>query len=176
LKLANMKFMILQIICERSEVSGYEIKQLVGERNFLIRKQNSEEWADDATAFVDVGLKELMRKEFVKSDLLFRRFVITEQGKKLLQQEILAALTFSRERDDRFDLAMVAIPLVALEKVAVALEKRKKILAENAEHIHTLFESQSRTEQFYDLHSLPRHPLLVIKHEIEFIDVLLQEL
>ncbi|MBU2700953.1 DNA-binding PadR family transcriptional regulator [Sporomusaceae bacterium BoRhaA] len=174
MKLTNIKFMILQIICERSEVSDYEIKQLVAQRNSLIRKQNSEEWSD--TAFVDVDLKELKKKELVKSDLLLRRFAITEQGKKLLQQEILAALTFSRERDDRFDLAVVAIPLVALEKVEVALEKRKKLLAEAAEHIHTLFESQSRTERFFDLHSVSRHPLLVIKHEIEFIDVLLQEL
>jgi DNA-binding PadR family transcriptional regulator len=58
MKLANVEFMLLQIICEQSDISGYEISQLVKERKY-------KEWADIGTTSVYVGLNKLSKKQLV---------------------------------------------------------------------------------------------------------------
>jgi DNA-binding PadR family transcriptional regulator len=172
MKLTNVEFMLLQITCERREVSSYEINHLVKERGY-------KEWTDIRTASLGVALKKLNKKQLVKSyidttmqgsDPMPRKYEITNEGKKLLQQEIIAALSSSRERDYRFDLALAAIPLVTTEEVVAALEQRKKFLTEVAQHVNAIFESQNTTQALF------RHPLICIKREIDFMDILLQEL
>jgi DNA-binding PadR family transcriptional regulator len=178
MKLTNMEFMLLQITCERTAVSDYEINRLVRERGY-------QDWVDIGTTSVDGGLNNLSKKQLVNScvdttksgkSLMPQKFEITNEGKKLLQQEIIAALSSSRERDYRFDLALAAIPLVTTEEVVTALEQRKDFLAEVAQHINTIFESQGGKELPVNLQALFRHSLLFIKHEIDFMDILLQEL
>lgn len=48
--ITNVEFMLLQIICERKEASGYEINQLIKERGYR-------EWVDMGTTSIYVGLK-----------------------------------------------------------------------------------------------------------------------
>ena len=128
MKLTDVEFMLLQMICDRTEVSDDEI-------NYLVKEQGCKEWTDIGTASLGAVLKKLSKKQLVKSDttkqgrdLIPSKYEITNEGKKLLHQEIIAALSSSRERDYRFDLAFAAIPLVATEEVVVALQKRKNFL------------------------------------------------
>ena len=178
MKLTNVEFMLLQITCERMEVSDDEINRLVRERGY-------QEWGDIGTTSVDGVLNHLSKKQLVNSSvdttklgnsLVAPKFVITNEGKKLLRQEIIAALSSSRERDYRFDLALVAIPLVATEEVVAALQQRKNFLTEVAQHINTIFEAQGGKKLPLNLQALFRHPLLFINHEIDFMDILIQEL
>lgn len=178
MKLTNVEFILLQIICERTKVSDYEI-------NCLLIEGGYQEWIDIGTTSVKGGLNNLTKKQFVNSCVVTaksgknpmpQQYQITNEGKKLLQQEIISALSFSRDRDDRFNLALVAISLVATEDVIVALKKRKNFLLEVAERINTRLELQEGKKLPLNLQALFRHLLLFIKHEIDFMDILIQEL
>jgi DNA-binding PadR family transcriptional regulator len=178
MRLTNVEFIILQITYEREEVSGYEIDQWIKERGYR-------EWADIGTTSIYIGLAKLGKKRLVSSYLdtakygrspLPRKFSITDAGKKVLKQEILAALSSTRERDYRFDLAVAAIPAVATEEVVAALEERKIFLREVAERGNRLFEKQGGPALPLNLQALFKHPLLYIQSEIAFVDSLIQEL
>jgi len=178
MELANVEFMLLQIICEQQEVSGYEINQLVKKRGY-------KEWADIGTTSIYVGLNKLSKKQLVNSHIdtakqgkgpMPRKFAITNEGKELLKQQILLALSSSRERNYRFDLALAATPFLTSEEVIVALNKRKKFLAAAAENINKKFEAQGGARLPFNVQALFRHPLYLIKHEINFMDILITEL
>lgn len=178
MNLTNVEFIILQIIYERKGVSGYEISRLVKERGYM-------EWANIGISSIYVGLNKLSKRKLLHSFIdtekqgkgpMPKKFKITQEGKKLLRQEILLALSSSRERDCRFDLAFTAIPLVAPKEVVAALKKRKNFLEETAERVSTIFESQGGEELPFHLQALFNHPLLFIKQEMDFIDSLLQKL
>ncbi|MEN6566078.1 MAG: PadR family transcriptional regulator [Veillonellales bacterium] len=186
MKLANVEFMLLQIICEHRDVSGYEISQLVKKRDYR-------EWADIGTTSIYVGLNKLSKKQLVTSYAdtkkqgkgpIPRKFKITDDGKKILKQEAISALSSARERDYRFDLALTVIPLLPTEKVITALRKRKIFLAEVTENSIKRFESYKKKELlFYDERGLPfymktlfNHLTLMIKYEIDFIDILIENL
>ena len=178
MKLTNVEFIILQITYEREEVSGYEIDQ-------WIKDQGYREWADIGTTSIYMGLAKLGKKRLVSSYLdtakygrgpLPRKFSITEAGKDVLKQEILAALSSARERDYRFDLAFAAISLVAAEEVVAALEQRKIFLKEAAERVNQLFAEQGGPALPFNMQALFKHPLLYIQSEIAFVDSLIEEL
>jgi DNA-binding PadR family transcriptional regulator len=178
MELTNVEFILLQIICDKTEVSGYEINQLIKERGY-------KEWADIGTTSIYVGLNKLSGKKLVNSYMdiakqgrgpLPRKFAITNEGKKLLQQETLVALSTSRERDYRFDLALAAIPFLGTEEVIAALKSRKKFLMEVASNINQKLEAQDEKKVPINLQALYWHPLVLIKHEIEFMDSLIQDL
>jgi hypothetical protein len=177
MNLSEAELLILQISCERTTISGYEIDQLVKDRGYI-------ECTANKTIFVGAVLKKLMKSQLVTfvtdaagktRDPMLRKIAITQEGKNLLRQEILAALSSSRERDVRFDLAVAAIPFLAREEVIAALEQRKKFLREIAEHIQVLFESQGGKELPLHLRAF-NHPLLFIQRELDFMDVLIQKL
>ena len=178
MELTNVEFILLQIICDKTEVSGYEINQLIKERGY-------KEWADIGTTSIYVGLNKLSGKKLVASYMdmakqgrgpLPRRFAITNEGKELLQQETLVALSTSRERDFRFDLALAAIPFLATVEVITALKSRKDFLLEVANKINQKLEAQGEGKVPINLLALYWHPLILIKHEIEFMDSLIDDL
>lgn len=178
MNLSEDELLILQIICERTTISGYEMDQLVKDRGYI-------ECTASKTIFVGAVLKKLMNSQLVTfvsdttrktSDLMLKKVAITHEGKNLLRQEILAALSSSRERDVRFDLAVVAIPFLAREEVIAALEQRKKNLLEIAKHIQVLFETLGGKKLPFHLQASFNHPLLFIQSELDFMDALIQKL
>jgi DNA-binding PadR family transcriptional regulator len=178
MELTNVEFILLQIICDKIEVSGYEINQLIKERGY-------KEWADIGTTSIYVSLNKLSGKQLVNSYMdmakqgrgpLPRKFTITNEGKSVLQQEIIAALSSSRERDYRFDLALAAIPFLTTAEVVAALKNRKDFLLDVADNINHKLEVRDEKKVPINLRALYWHPLLLIKHEIEFMDSLIQDL
>ncbi|HEX3033163.1 MAG TPA: helix-turn-helix transcriptional regulator [Bacillota bacterium] len=177
-ELSNVEFMLLQIVFEKGEVSGYEINQLVKERGYR-------EWADIGTTSIYIGLNKLTKKHLLDSFIatgkqgkgpIPRKFTINNDGKKALKQEIIYSLSYTRERDHRFDLALGASPFLSPEEVVTALEKRKQFLSEATHNIEQKLSSQGGNHLPFHVKALFEHPLFLIKHEISFMDNLIGEL
>ena len=178
MRLTKVEFIILQIVYERKEVSGYEIDQWIAERGYRA-------WADIGTTSIYTGLAKLGKKRLVSSYLdtakygrgpLPRKFSITAAGQEVLRQEIITALSSSRERDYRFDLAIAAMGLVERKEVTAALKQRKELLAATAAHMEAVYAAQGGAALALSRRALFQHPLLCIRSEIAFVDSLLQEL
>ncbi len=177
-KLSNVELILLEIINQAKEVSGYRIGKLVEERQYRV-------WADIGTTSIYTGLEKLKRKGFVTSRLdtakrgkgpLPRKFRLTKKGRLTLKKEIERSLSCARERDRRFDLALAGIPLLPPEKVVTALRERKEFLGEVAEQIKSRFQSIGGEALPINIKSLFKHSLHLIKHESKFMDKLLAEL
>ncbi|MGN7384609.1 PadR family transcriptional regulator [Paenibacillus sp. SAFN-117] len=177
MEITNVELMLLQIIYEQKKVSGYEINQLIKERGYR-------DWGDIGTTSIYVGLKKLSEKQLVNSYLderkqgkgpMPRKFKVTDNGVKILKQNTLESLSSSRERDNRFDLALAGIPFLTTEEVVAAFQKRKEFLSEVAKNINKKFESQGGSRLPFHVQALFKHPLLLIKNEIEFMDILITD-
>lgn len=178
MELSNSEFILLQIIYDREITSGYEINQLIKARGYR-------EWADIGTTSIYVGLNKLHKRKLVNSYIdvekqgrgpVPRKFEITAEGREVLQQETLEALSSTRERDFKFDLALAAIPFVPKEAVLAALQQRKGFLTEVAEGINQKLTTVNKKHVPVNLQALYWHPLILIKNEMEFMDNLIQEL
>lgn len=176
-KLSNAEFMLLQIICERGELSGYEIDRLVKERGYR-------EWANIGTTSIYIGLEKLKNKNLVDFYIdgkkqgrgpLPKKFKVNDEGKKVLKQEILKGLLSSRGLD-RFYLAFAATPFLTAGEVIKALQGRKQSLAEDAAKIKKIFAAQGGKKLPLNVRILFEHPLFLIKNETEFTDNLIEEL
>lgn len=178
MEISNVEFILLQIIYEQKEVSGYEINQIIKERGYR-------EWGDIGTTSIYVGLKKLSNKQLVHSYLdttkqgkgpMPRKFEVTINGVESLKQNTLEYLSSSRERDNRFDLALAGIPFLTTKEVLTAIQKRKDFLSKIGENINKKFEAQGGVRLPFHVQALFKHPLLLIKHEIEFMDILMTDL
>lgn len=178
MELSNTEFILLQIIYDKEMVSGYEINQLIKARGYR-------EWADMGTTSIYVGLNNLNKRKLVTSYIdvdkqgkgpVPKKYEMTEEGKKVLQQETLEALSSTRERDFKFDLALAAIPHVPKEAVLAALQQRKSFLTEVADGINQKFEDLKKKQLPVNLQALYWHPLILIKNEMEFMDSLIEDL
>jgi DNA-binding PadR family transcriptional regulator len=177
-KLSNVELMLLQIISQAGEISGYAIGKLAEERQYRV-------WADIGTTSIYTGLEKLKRKGLVTFRLdvgkrgkgpLPKKFRLTTKGRLTLKKEIERSLSCTRERDRRFDLALAGIPLLPPEKVVTALRKRKKFLGEVAGQIKARFQSIGGEALPINIKAVFKHSLHLIKHESKFMDRLLAEL
>jgi DNA-binding PadR family transcriptional regulator len=178
MELSNSEFILLQIIYDREMISGYEINQLIKDRGYR-------EWADIGTTSIYVGLNKLHKRKLLNSYIdiekqgrgpVPRKFEITDEGKTVLQQETLEALSSTRERDFKFDLALAAIPHVPTEAVLAALQQRKSFLTEVADGLNQKLATFKIKQVPVNMQALYWHPLILIKNEMEFMDNLIQEL
>jgi DNA-binding PadR family transcriptional regulator len=177
--LTNVEFALLQIIHEMQEVCGYEIDQLIKERGYR-------EWAGIGTTSIYTGLERLRKKQIVNSYIdvkkegkgpLPKKFKITRKGEDILREEVFAAISSCRRRDQsRFELGIAGIPLLTTMEVISALNKRKESLLKVTEHIEEKFAQQGGDALPLNVRALFKHPLSLIKCEVEFIDTLIEEL
>lgn len=174
-QLSNVEFALLQLISENGELSGYEINKLIEERGYR-------EWANIGETSIYSGLDKLNKKVLVEFYVdaykqgkgpLPKKFKLTDKGKETLRDEVLRALSTTRERDRRFDLALASILLLVPEEAILALNKRKEFLANESERLKNKLESQGGENLPFHVKSLFKHPLVFIDTEIEFVDELL---
>jgi DNA-binding PadR family transcriptional regulator len=177
-QVSNAEFMLLQIICQAGEISGYKINKLVEERQYRI-------WAGIGTTSIYTGLEKLRKKGLVASRLdvakrgkgpVPKKFRLTQRGQAALKKDIERALSSTRERDLRFDLAVAALPLLTLPTATSALRKRKKFLREVARQVNARFQALGGEGLPLNIKSLFKHSLHLIEHELEFVDVLILDL
>lgn len=176
--LSNVEFMLLQMIAECRLASGYDIKKLVDRRGYR-------EWANIGTTSIYAGLKKLSEKGWIaseESDEKFgkgpmpNRFILTEAGKAALRKEILDSLSSTRERDNRFDLGLAALPLIGKDEAVEALRKRLDFLQEASKQIRKKYESQGGARLPLNVGALFLHPIHLIENEQAFVASLVNEL
>lgn len=170
--LSNVEFALMQLISENGELSGYMISRLIEERGYR-------EWADIGETSIYIGLEKLYKKEFVEFYVdiakqgkgpLPKKFNLTDKGKETLKEEVLDALSTTRERDRRFDIALAAIRFVNPEDALQSLEKRKLFLLAEMQRINTKFFQQDGLAFPKYVQILFKHPLILIGAELEFMD------
>ncbi|MFH1288433.1 MAG: hypothetical protein ABII25_07030 [bacterium] len=105
-----------------------------------------------------------------------KKIKLNQRGKTVLENEILNALSNTRERDKKFDIGIAGIPFVEREKVVTSLNKRKKLLLDSYKKIENKFKSDGGEKLAFHTQAVFRHPLFLIKHEIKFIDFLIKEI
>lgn len=176
--LSNVEFMLLQIIAEYRQASGYDIKKLVDQRGYR-------EWTNIGTTSIYAGLKKLSDKGWIASleadeksgkGPLPTRFSLTEAGMLKLRNEILDSLSSARERDNRFDLGLAALPFIGKEEAITALQKRLDFLGQASIQIRQKYESQGGVNLPLNVRALFLHPISLIESEQGFVASLINEL
>lgn len=181
-RLSNVEFMLLQLIAECGQASGYDLNKLIGRRGYR-------EWANIGTTSVYAGLKKLQDKGLIDSAAHAveksgkgpapSRFVMTEAGRSALRSEIIVGLSSSRERDPRFDLGLAALPFVDKGEAVEALRERLEFLKTTSQQIRHKYESQGGARLPLHVGALFLHPIALIERELTFvtdiIDALLEE-
>jgi DNA-binding PadR family transcriptional regulator len=177
-QLSNVELVLLLIIAESKQVSGYEINKLIEHRGYR-------EWAKIGTTSIYAGLQKLKEKRLIQSDSsddkfgkgpLPVKFAITENGKQMLRNEIIGCLSSTRERDNRFDLGIAALPFIHKEEANEALKKRYEFLQETSLHIGGKYEAQGGKQLPLHVRALFLHPMSLIEKELQFIAQLISEL
>lgn len=176
--ISNVEFMLLQMIAECRQASGYEIKKLVDQRGYR-------EWANIGTTSIYAGLKKLSDKGWITTEEagvksgkgpMPVRFALTESGMAKLRDEILDSLSSSRERDNRFDLGLAALPFIGKDEAAAALRKRLDFLRGASTKIRQKYESQGGVRLPLNVRALFLHPISLIESERAFVSSLINEL
>jgi len=176
--LSNIEYMLLQMIAECKQASGYEINKLIDQRGYR-------EWANIGTTSIYTGLKKLNDKGWIKSENsgeksgkgpMPTRFAITEVGMISLRNEIITSLSSSRERDSRFDLGLAALPFIEKGEAIEALRERLNYLGEAFENIRRKYESQGGVQLQLYKRALFLHPMNLIESEQAYVANLINEL
>ncbi|MCD9022608.1 helix-turn-helix transcriptional regulator [Cohnella silvisoli] len=177
-RLSNVEFMLLQIIAESKQASGYQINKLIELRGYR-------EWANIGTTSIYAGLQKLKDKRLIRSEdsghksgkgPLPSTYVMMEAGIETLRNEIIISLTSSRERDNRFDLGLAALPFIGKNEAIEALRKRQNFLEETLGNIGKKYESQGGYRLPLHVKALFLHPMSLIENEKTFVANLISEL
>jgi len=175
--ISNVEFMLLQMIAECRQASGYDINKLVDQRGY-------KQWANIGTTSIYAGLKKLNEKGWIAPEEsdgksgkgpMPTRFSLTEAGMDKLRIEILDSLSSTRERDNRFDLGLAALPLIGKDEAIDALRKRLDFLAQASMNINQAYESQGGARLPLHVRALFLHPISLIENEQAFVVRLIDE-
>ncbi|MFC5401179.1 PadR family transcriptional regulator [Cohnella soli] len=177
-RLSNVEFMLLQIIAESKQASGYQINKLIELRGYR-------EWANIGTTSIYAGLQKLKDKRLIRSEDSVQKsgkgplpstYVMMEAGMETLRNEIIVSLTSARERDNRFDLGLAALPFIGKDEAVEALRKRQNFLEETSRNIGQKYESQGGFRLPLHVRALFLHPMSLIETEKTFVANLISEL
>lgn len=177
-RLSNVEFMLLQMIAESNQASGYQINKLIELRGYR-------EWANIGTTSIYAGLQKLKDKRLIRSEDSGHKsgkgplpsvYVMMEAGMETLRNEIIISLTSSRERDNRFDLGLAALPFIGKNEAVEALRKRQSFLEETLRNVEQKYESQGGYRLPLHVRALFLHPISLIENEKTFVANLISEL
>ncbi len=176
--LTNVEFILLEIIHEKAETSGYSINNVILERGIR-------EWAGIGTTSIYSGLSKLEKKEFVAGEVdyskkgkgpLPKKYRLTAEGINILKQEIVHSLSSTRERDRKFDIALAWIMFISRDNAVEALNKRKHFLESETARIKEVFNAQGGFSLPFHVIALFRHTFGMLESEIKFSDFVINGL
>jgi DNA-binding PadR family transcriptional regulator len=177
-KLSNIEFMLTQIIWELGAVSGYRINKIIIERQY-------KNWADIGTTSIYMGLDRLNRRKLVDYKFMDKKsgkgpvpkiFKLTPIGKKILKEEVIKSLSFSRERDKRFELGLAASPILEANEFRKALFLRIDFLRENYKKVEQKFKKDGGNKLPLHVKVLFEHSFFLISNEIDFTDTIIGQI
>jgi len=169
MKLSNTELILLILINEHEEISGYQL-------NAIIEKYGYREWAGVGTTSIYVGLKNIERKSLAKSELDLKKttkgpvgklYSITKSGKDLLKTEISSGLSQTREHDKRFKIAISGMNYLENQEINDLLLKRIQFLENEFTRLTKVFKKQ-KSEMVFKAEVLFSHTFASIKNEINF--------
>ncbi len=176
--LSTVEYTLLQIIREKEEISGYDIKKVVEQRQY-------KNWTDIGNTSIYKGLKKIEEKKLVESRFDIKKqgkgpvpvkFYLTEQGLKEFEYLTIQFLSNTRERDRRFDLALAGCSYLSKEQVINALKIRIDYLKEAEKNIEKRYMEQGGDKLNSFVQALFEHPLALITAEINFIKELINNI
>lgn len=175
--ITNPEYMVLALIFEKKEISGYVMNQLVEERGYRA-------WADIGMTSIYQSIKKLEKKALITGKLdkarntrgpAAMKYTLTRAGLALLKEETLQGLSNTRERDPRFDLAMSAFRVFPRQKVHELIGRRVKFLQAESSRIVAVRKSQE-PELAFEGRILFKHTQNFIACEIKFLKNLADQL
>jgi DNA-binding PadR family transcriptional regulator len=170
--------MLLQMIKECHQASGYDIKKLIDQRGY-------KEWANIGTTSIYTGLKKLRDKGWIVSEEpteksgkgpMPNRFALTKAGVDRLKWEVIDSLSSARARDSRFDLGLAALPFVEKDEAVEALQSRLNMLQVTSKKIEERYEAQGGARLPLNVRALFQHSLNFMESEQAFVVSLIKEL
>ena len=172
--LSNAELMLMQLIFESPNKTGYEI-------NNWVRKLGYYKWAGVGKTSVYNGLNKLISKEYLNSHINANKtgkgplpscYNITERGSEVLKQDMLETIQTARERDQRFDLTVSAIHLLQNVEIFEAFTNRKNFLNEEYKRLSTDYQEQK--DCIADGGKLLyKRMLMSIENDLNFTDLIL---
>ena len=171
---SNAELMLMQLIFESPDKTGYEI-------NNWVKKLGYNRWAGVGKTSVYNGLSKLISKEYLTSHVNANKTVkgplptcynITQIGKTTLKQDMLETIQTARERDKRFDLIVSAIHILSKAEIVTSFSIRKDFL--NSEHNRLSNDYEENKSCFHEGGTLlVRRMLMSIENDLNFADLIL---
>ncbi|MBT3756740.1 MAG: PadR family transcriptional regulator [Candidatus Cloacimonetes bacterium] len=171
---SNAELMLMQLICESPNRTGYEI-------NNWVKKLGYNRWAGVGKTSVYNGLSKLISNEYLTSHVNVNKtgkgplptcYNITQKGKTTLKQDMLETIQTARERDKRFDLIVSAIHLLSKNETVTSFTIRKKFLS--SEHNRLSGSYEENKSCFHEGGMLlVRRMLMSIENDLNFADLIL---
>jgi len=172
---SNAELMLMQLIFESPNKTGYEI-------NNWVKKLGYNRWAGVGKTSVYNGLNKLISKKYLTSHINSKKtgkgplptcYNITEKGSDALKQDMLETIGTARERDQRFDLTISAIHLLPKIEITEAFSIRKRFLNKEYNRLSADYEGQK--DCIPDGGKLLYERMLMsLKNDQKFTDLLLE--
>lgn len=169
-KINNVELTLLEIIREKSNTSGYEIRKIIEERGH-------KEWANIGKTSIYIGIKKLKGKGLITLKTAKKKegkgplpneINLTKVGEKVLIDEIKKAL-LAQKNLPLYYLGIAGIRLIKKD-IALELLKRREIINQKIiEEINEIFKKQGGRELPLEARALFEHPILLIQADIDFI-------
>ncbi len=176
--LSNVEIVLMELLAEKRELSGYEISRLVRERGFR-------EWANIGTTSIYVGLEKLKRRGMVDFRLdtqksgrgpLPNKYCLNQEGLQALIKEVLRCLKTAKPHQGCFDLGLAGIPLLERDETVDALKERAKGLREEGHRLMQVYWNQGGDGLPLSVRALFDHSQRKIQHEREFVLALIGDI
>lgn len=169
-KITNVEMALIEIIKEKNETSGYEIRKIIEERGY-------KEWANIGKTSIYVGIKKLEKKGFITINTMKKKegkgplpnkINLTKLGEKVLVEEIKKAL-LSQKNLPLYYLGIAGIGLIKKDIALELLKRREMINKKIIEEINGIFKKQGGSRLPLEAKALFEHPILLIQADIDFI-------
>ena len=141
---SNAELMLMQLIFESPNKTGYEI-------NNWVKKLGYYNWAGVGKTSVYNGLNKLISKEYLTAHINSHKtgkgplptcYIITKKGIGVLKKDMLETIQTARERDQRFDLIISAIHLLQNTEIFEAFSLRKNFLSKEYNRLFSEYKEQ----------------------------------
>jgi DNA-binding PadR family transcriptional regulator len=175
--LTNVEIALLEIIREKYETTGYEIRQIIEERGY-------QEWANIGKTSIYAGIKKLEGKNLIKIKQLKKKtgkgpipnnISLTKSGEFIIAEEIKKAL-LSQKNLPLYYLGIAGLSLINKSIALETLRQREVMDHKIIEEISQIFNKKGGDRLPLEAKALFEHPVSVIKSDISFLKNFIKEL
>jgi DNA-binding PadR family transcriptional regulator len=165
----NNLFMMLALINEHMQLSGYSLNKLIEYRGYRA-------WADIGSTSIYVNLKKLSKLDYIEgkrnehanaNGMSSNLYSCTSKGITALKTNTRQALTSAREHDRSFDLALSTCNILTKVEIINSLKSRIEMLLKEITRIEKIKVYQVNDMSFQGLLLFNRTEVL-IENEIDY--------